>query len=257
MKHCFLLLILILSFQAGARVFDMKSATFAPYLRGTGGMDPLGQDAFIHGSGVGTSIKSKSNYNYSGELGVSLNLGERFSMRVGAELLSALPVSNAPGMNDSGGERFTLNSNITVFNPNVTIEVLTPLSPTFRFYNSVGIGYATADLKNSYTISSVGTSELSGITSYDEKATGSSISYSTAVGFETLFTDNVTLSLEFGYRYMQFQKLAHTGPVNTIAQGNVEKGDTLKNADGSSRRIDLGGIFGGFIFRFYMDFAGR
>lgn len=252
------MLILLLSWVAEARVFDFKTASLAPYFRGTGGTTPLGQDAFVHGSGADTQIKSKSNYNYSGELGLSLNLNERLNLRLGAELLSALPVSGAKGMSPAGTERFSLNSNISVFNPNVVLEVLTPVAGTnFRFFNSVGIGYATADLNNSYTMTSTGTAELSGVTSYDEKATGSSVSYTAACGFETLFADNVTMSLELGYRYMQFQKLAHTGAVKTIAQGNVQKGDTLKNADGTSRRVDLGGIFAGITFRFYMDFGGR
>lgn len=249
-------LLILCASSAEARVFDLKSATMAPYFRGTGGTTPLGQDAFIHGSGTGTDIKSKSNYNYSGELGLSLNMSDRLNIRLGAELLSAIPVSNAAGNNSSSGaERFMLNSNITVFNPNVTLEILTMMGKNSRFYNTLGVGYASADLKNSYTMTTTGTSELSGLTSFDEKATGSSISYTTAVGFETIFADNVTMSLELGYRYLQFSNLSHTGTAKTIAQGDVQKGDTLKNADGTSRRIDLGGAFVGLTFRFYLDFG--
>ena len=255
MKQILLLLILFVSYSAQARVFDFSTATVAPYFRGTGGMNPLGQDAFIHGSGVGTSIKSKSNYNFSGELGFSFNLNDRLNLRLGAELISAIPVSNAKGVNStSGAERFSLNSNVTAFNPNVAIEVLNLYTPTFRFFSTVGLGYATADLNNSYTMTATGTSEL-GVASFDEKATGSSISYSGGAGFETLFADNVTMSMELGYRHLQFQKLTHTGAVKTIAQGNVEKGDAVKNPDGSARRIDLGGAYVGITFRFYMNFG--
>ena len=248
-------LILFSSHSLHARVFDFKSASTAPYIRGTGGTDPMGQDAFIHSSGSGTEIKSKSNYNYSGEVGVSLGFADAVNLRLGAELVSAIPVSNASGTNStSGAERFLLNSNLTVFNPNVTFEILFHQRQTYRFYSLLGVGYAIANLTNSYKMTTPGTSEL-GVNDYDEKAIGKSVSYTVGVGFETTFADNVTMSLDTGYRYLQFQNLTHTGAGKTIAQGTVAEGDILKNSDGSARRLDLGGPYVGITFRFYLNFG--
>lgn len=251
----FFTLFLFSSHVVQARVFDFKSATVAPYIRGTGGTTPLGQDAFIHGSGVGTTLTSKSNYNYSGEVGLNMKIADIANLRLGAELISAIPVSNARGTNAAGAERFSLNSNLTVFNPNATIEVFLLKGASARLYSFAGIGYGVANLTNSYTMTSTGTDELGGLSSYDEKAVGSSLTYTVGMGFETVFSDNVTLSLDAGYRYLQLQNMTHTGPVTTIAQGSVAKGDVLKNPDGTARRLDLGGAFVGLTFRFYINFG--
>ncbi|NJL24116.1 MAG: hypothetical protein HC902_02325 [Calothrix sp. SM1_5_4] len=103
--------------RAHARVFDYKDSLLAPYMRATGGLSSLNQDAFAGTTGAGTSVDGSSRWDYGGELGLMLAFTPAFHLRVGAELLQHRPVADAKGTNAGGTELFTLNSSVSILTP--------------------------------------------------------------------------------------------------------------------------------------------
>lgn len=241
--------------RASARVFNYKETGLAAYIRGTGGLSSVGQEAFIHSSGAQTnSVDGRSNYDYSGELGFMFGFGPDFHLRLGAELIQHRPVSEASGTDTSGTSLFTLNSSVTVFNPNVSFEYAFKTFGDSRFYFLGGVGLADVTIDNAYTMTSPGTSDYS-VNDFTEKLSGSGISEHLGVGFETLFTDNVTISFDAGYRYLKVNKFKYKSDVKSIlVPGGAKAGDQALNDDGSARQLDLGGLLLGVTFKFYLYF---
>lgn len=245
-------LLVILPLTAQARVFSFKDSNLAAYLRGTGGFSEVEQDPFIHSSGVGTSVEAKTDYSYSGEIGMLFGMGESVRVRLGVELIQHFPIKDATGTNASGTERFQLESSTTVFNPNVAFEMTYAAAGNTRYFFELGAGYADVTVENRYTMAA--TSDL-GIGDYNEKLTALGYSGTFAFGLETLFVDNTTFSLVAGYRYLPVPELKYKGDAITAqSPSGVAKGDVAKNHDGSNRSLDLSGIFVGLSLRFYLNF---
>jgi hypothetical protein len=244
---------LILSFvtQAEARVFNYQDSGLAAYVRGTGGQSSAGGEAFQHASGTDTFMDEKAKYQYGGEAGFLMSFGT-FALRFGAEMLEHQRVEEAQGVDTSGIERFKLNSTIFVFNPNVTLEYIYATYGNFRLFMAGGAGYAMVTVENTYAMTTQGTTDL-GVTDFKEKLEAAVVSGTLNTGFETLFTDNATLMMDIGYRYMPVRTLKHKGP-NTTIVGSVDKGDTAMNSNGTKRQLDLGGLYAGLAFRFYLNF---
>jgi hypothetical protein len=254
MRFCLLWLALAVGVSAEARVFNYKDSTVAPYLRVTGGLSSLGQSAFKDSSGTGTSVDGTSKYSYGGELGLVLAITPSFHMRFGAELMQSRPVTYAPGSSSSGTELFRLDSTMSVFNPNVTFEGVFKSTGATRYFGMAGVGLASLTLENKYAMTSAGTSAL-GVSDFDEKMTGSAVESHLGVGFETLFTDNATFSMDLGYRYLIVKSLKYKSDVNNIVSpSGVHAGDPVLNSDGSARKLNLSGVNIGVSFRFYLNF---
>src|SRR4051812_16744114 len=118
----FALILLTTGTLAQARVFDYKDSSLAAFLRATGGLSSIAQTPFKESSGSNTTVDGTTKYQYSGELGFALGLGSDARIRLGAELIQHRPVSDAAGTNPAGTERFKLDSSVSVFNPNLTLE---------------------------------------------------------------------------------------------------------------------------------------
>jgi opacity protein-like surface antigen len=255
MKPILLVFILILSwpFAVHARVFNFKETGLGVMLRGTGGMTGVADDAYGNSSGDGTSMDDESKYSYGGELGAILGLGEGFNVRIGAEILKPHPVKGH-GKNPSDQERFELESSVFMFNPNIAFEIFLKKSDSIRFFGQFGVGYAMVDVENRYDMTTQGTTDL-GVGDFNEKMSGTAIAYMIGAGLETTMLDNVTLSLECGYRYVKISELKYTGDVNNIvAPSGAAKDATALNNDGTKRTLDLGGVFAGASLRFYLNF---
>ncbi len=238
---------------AFARVFDFKDAALAPYMRGTGGLSSLAQDPFGNSSGTSTTIAGTTQYNYGGELGMLLGLSPVFHIRLGAEVLQENPVV-ADGLNAAGNSRFSLNSSVFVFNPNVAFEYVYSIKGNVRFFAEFGVGYANVTVVNDYKMTPTGTSEL-GVSDFKETMAKNVISGTAGMGMEMMFTDNVTFLVDVGYRYLPVSSLTYKAPVSNIVKpSGVQSGDTVLNADGSKRSFNLGGLYGGVGFRFYLNF---
>ncbi len=236
---------------AEARIFDYKDSALAAYMRGTGGLSSVKQDAFGNSSGSGTSVDGSSKLDYGGEVGMMLGFGQNLHMRLGIEMIQHQTVSGT-GSSPSGVERFKLESSVFVFNPNVTFEYVYKTISGFRFYTAIGAGLADVTVENRYTMSA--STDLS-VPSYNEKLQGSGVSGHALVGMETLFVDNVTFALDLGYRYMPISSFKYKGDVNNfVAPTGASKGAEALNADGNKRALDLGGVIVGASFRFYLNF---
>lgn len=237
---------------AQARVFNFNDTGLGVMLRGTGGTSSLGDSAFGDSSGTDTSMEDESKYQYGGEIGAVMG-GDSFNFRIGAEIIRHHPVK-AHGKNPSDQERFELESKTFVFNPNVAFEIFMKKSESTRFYAQLGVGYAMVDVENRYEMTAQGTTDL-GVGSFNEKMSGTGMSYILGAGLETRFIDNVTLSLEAGYRYLKITELKYTGEVNNIVTpSGAAKGAAATNHDGSKRAVDLSGVFLGTSLRFYLNF---
>ncbi|MBX3021732.1 MAG: outer membrane beta-barrel protein [Bdellovibrionales bacterium] len=249
----FVLLILTLApLSLHARVFSYKDTNLATYLRATGGLSSLGQSAFKESSGSQTdSIDGSSKFSYSGEIGFMFGAGN-FNVRIGAELLQHRPISDGKGTNASGDELFQLNSSASAFVPNVTAEYTFETKNNTRVYALFGVGYADVTVENRYRMSTAGTAAYS-VGNFDELMSATSTSYHAGVGVETLFTDNVTIALDLGYRHLQVGSLKYKTDVTGIG-GSASKGEAVVNSDGSKRTLNLGGLNVGVNFRFYLNF---
>jgi opacity protein-like surface antigen len=251
-----LLLISALAFFAApaeARVFNYKDSTLAMFLRGTGGTSNLGDAPFGDSCGTDTEISEGSKYSYSGELGLLIGLGS-VNLKLGAEALQHRPVAEGKGKNSSDVERFSLDSSTFVFNPNVAIEIVLDGAGNTRYFASGSVGYAMVDVENRYTMTATGTTDL-GVSDFNEKMIGTGMSATLGGGLESLFTDNVTFTLEGGYRYLKVAKLTYRGDVNNIVKpAGASKGEEALNHDGTSRALDLSSFFVGVSFRFYLHF---
>ncbi len=241
------------SLKSQARVFSYKDAGVAPFVKVTGGLSALSQNAFDDSSGIDTALEGESKYSYSGELGLSIALSNSANIRLGAELIEHRPV-DGKGKNASGVERFALRSTVVAFNPNVTLEFIYKNLEDVRFFFYCGAGYADITVDNRYTLSATGTSEL-GVNDFSEKLSTISYSSHAGIGLETHFVDNVTFVADFGYRYLPVRSLKYKGDVNNIINpSGASKGEEALNHDGNSRNLDLSGIYASLAFRFYLNF---
>jgi hypothetical protein len=246
------ILIFAASGAAEARVFNYKDAPVAAYVRGTGGFSQLAQDTFANEEGAGTSVETSTKYNYGAELGFAFALGATTHLRVGAEIIQENPV-NDKGNDKNGIERYTLNSTVFIFNPNIALEHVWSTNGPLRYYWVLGAGYANVTAANDYKLTDAGTSNLGGVTDFKESMSAYALSGQFAMGLETLFTDNVTVMVDAGYRYLPVRELKYSSDVTNF-MGAQKKGDPVLNADGSKRTMNLGGLFVGLAFRFYLNF---
>lgn len=242
----------LLSHAAQARKFSFETEDISAYVKGSGGLSAVAQDAFAETAPATTTFSSeKPLLNYGVELGFLFKIHQKLNFKIGAEVLQS-KISGVKGTNASGDEQFTLESDIFAFNPMVHLETSWSQQPTSRFVGSVGLGLANVRLDNSYEMTATGTSEL-GQNSFTEKSEGSFINGYVSVGWEGLFVDNTTVLLDVGYRFFDVNKLKATADNPQLGGGTSPKGSELANQDGKARTLDFGGPFIGLSFRFYID----
>lgn len=254
MRWCWLFSLLLAVSAAHGRVFSYREASVAPYFRGTGGLSTLGSEAFKNSSGTDTALDGGSQFTYSGEVGVLFPLSSTVNLRLGAEVLQHNRV-NTEGYRPAGGnKRFDLESSSLIFIPSATLEFVFQSRGPFRTLFEIGAGWADVTIKNDYMMTVDGTADL-GVNSFTEKLGATGWSTHVALGMEALFTDNVTLLGQAGYRYLPVKNLNYKSAVQNIVEpGGVGKGDSVLNHSGDERNFDLGGFFIGLSFRFYLRF---
>lgn len=237
-----------------ARVFNYKDSGLGAFIRGTGGLVAVNQDAFANSAGTATVLDdAASSYDYSGEVGFILSITQGVHIRLGAEVLQPVSV-NTIGADAAGTQRYSLNSSVFVFNPNLVFETVYSTSGSMRFFAEFGVGYATVNVTNDYKMTAAGTSAL-GVSDFKETFSGTALSGMAAFAFEALFNDNVTFSLDAGYRYLPVTSFKYTSDVNNLVKPTgVASGDPVLNTDGSDRTMNLSGFFAGVSFRFYLNF---
>jgi hypothetical protein len=245
-----LLILMGLSGAADARVFSFEKENMAAYLRASAGTNSADQDAFVHSSGTGTVFGEEgTKYSFSGEMGAQMSMGS-LNVRLGIEALRPKEVL-IDGNNAGGSKLFTLTSEIFVWGPTLSLEYVYSSIGSVRFYSYVGGTYMMVDMDNQYDMTAAGTLAY-GANDYTEKGSATGYSSQAGLGFETMFVDNVTFSMDFGYRYLVVKDLKHKHNETTI-QGAVTKGDPMINDNGTERAFDLSGFTVGATFRFYID----
>ncbi|MCB0384882.1 MAG: hypothetical protein KDD43_05770 [Bdellovibrionales bacterium] len=139
-----LLLLIGLPSTSWGRVFNFKNEYLASYLRATGGTSAVGSDAFSKAGGADTVYTDEVAYNFSGEIGFLLRFKDRVTVRVGMEVLQTKPLTDIPGKNASGVDRFSLTSKVLILQPVATFEVNLAPNPESRFYVFAGAGLSGA-----------------------------------------------------------------------------------------------------------------
>ncbi len=255
MKILLVIAILLNTIVSQARVFDFNGESLAAYLHLTGGLASIGDDAYADSSGLDTVITETVPYNPGFELGFLFGIAGAVVIKLGAEVLQTKQLPKISGKNASGDERFTLDSKVFGFNPNLALEFNIDQDNQSRFFFAANVGSINISVDNAYTFNAKGLSELSVTGDYTEKSEASFLTYGAYLGYEMLAVDNVTFMMNVGYRHIPVPELKykHDYP-DLIDSQSALKGDVVLNSDGSTRKFDFGGPYVGLGFRFYINF---
>jgi hypothetical protein len=235
--------------SAEARIFNMKTESFATYFGASLGLSNLGDYAFGQSAGTGVSTDQAVRSNYSGEFGIVFT-GDHFSFRLGGEYLLGKHLVGVNGTNAGGTSYYTIDSQVTAFTPMASAEFPIWKSTASRIQLGGGLGYAFVYLDQTYKMTPAGTAAL-GVSDYIEKASTQTLAWKLFISGETELVDTTTLTLELGYRSVKVGALQSSKDTDAIV-GSEPKNSDLKNMDGSLRAFDLGGAYGSVIFRFYL-----
>lgn len=234
---------------AEARVFDLKSATIGTYFGGTIGSSQLSKQPWGDSSGTTTVTDSSVRLNYSGEFGVLMAI-PKINLRFGVEYLQPQRISDIRGRNSSDQLLFTLNSNTRAIIPKATVEFVVSQTNSSAIIFGGSAGYAMVTMENQYEIGPQGPTDYPSVTNFSEKAKGNAIGAEGFIGYEFVFSDNVTLFTNVGYRYLLVTELKHQNS-HTGYNGPVAKDSTVTNQDGKNRTLNMSAAQAAFHFRFY------
>jgi opacity protein-like surface antigen len=233
-----------------ARVFSFKDTWVSAYLRGTGGYSSVGNNAYDDTSGTATAFQNKdgAKYNFSGEIGFAFQFGSRLAARLGVEGIESKST-------EANSQYLDVKSSVLAVSPDLTLEFSILNSDKSKLYIFAGAGYANTTVINEYAMAT-GQSQYPGApATYKETWKGTAISYSAGAGAETFVLDNVTMSFELGYRMLDVTDFTYGAAVTGIrgaATSNLTSGGKVKNNNGDAVDINLGGLFAGVIFKFYI-----
>ncbi|CAM6001616.1 unnamed protein product [Sphagnum balticum] len=237
---------------AQARVFNFDEQTFSTYLRGTGGFTNLQKTGFAPGLPAGTSFPDSPGVTqaFSGEIGVGFTTKRVLTTRLGVELFYPYASGGVTGKNTAGAPLLTMSNQLYGIIPQVNFEFFVKQGPWGRIYMGGGAGYGICILNNVTSLTPLGQSTY-GIGNYTEAATATTIMGQGFLGVEVPAFDNVSISFDLGYRYLNASNYTSNGGYQS-ALGSVAAGSTIKNVDGSNRSTDLSGIYGAINLRLYI-----
>ncbi len=244
------ILILVVCQDVSARVFNLGGVSLGTYLKASGGTSQMGADAFRNAGGVSAlTFGDGAAFGFAGEFGVAFDSGPVLT-RVGFELYRPQKLSQYEVTNDTGSAMYTVDSDVISFSPVLSFEFILEKTQTSKSYILAGGGYSYLTLKNTFSFTAAGASQL-GHGDFVEDAKGNTIFGFAGVGYEMLMVDNVTFSMEAGYRYMEASKLTLKSATNSLV-GSKSEGDALKNHDGGDRSLNLSQPFISILFKFYI-----
>ena len=230
--------------KASASEFTFKTAGFGTYVHGEYGLAQRGNASFENSSGNGISFDQSRTANLGGEFGL-LFAGEKSIFRVSLELLTGKSLNGVVG-SSGGASKFTFDSKVLAFIPEVSMDFVAKQFPESRVLISLGGGVALVQTSNTYTM----TGGYGGLSNHTDSGKGQGLAVNAGVAYEFIFADHATLVADLGYRYCKISQLTARDTVTTFS-GTYAEGATLKNMDGSDRTLDLGGVHAGIGFRFY------
>lgn len=235
---------------ADARNFDFKSESVATYFGGSYGTSRVGDAAYGFAADAAVSTDKSVSTAASGEFGLLLS-GKKMNLKLGAEYLLPRAYTDVKGTDAAGTELFELSSKVTALIPMATLEFLAYQGPTSRMLIGVGGGVAFVSVANQFRPTAAAAGPFPGVAEHTEEASERVSSFVGYLGYETLFTDTVTVSIQAGYRHLPVRSLKAT-KANTSFTGNQTEGSEILNTNGSSRSLDLSGPFVGLSLRFYI-----
>jgi hypothetical protein len=240
---------------AEARVFSFQTNGTSAYLKGTGAYSSIGDKAFADSSGTDTIFSDRVAYNFSGELGFSFLLKQGLNIRFGFEGLQTKSVDTIGKYRTNKAKYMDLNSKITVFNPNMALEVDIKNLGTYRYFIFGGAGYANVKVINDYTVTAAGVTHYGSAAAYKETWAADVLSYQAGMGWEGFVFDNVTFGLDAGWRFLdisQFKYNADATVIRGLGSMAAAKGDVVVDDTGKKMVLDMGGPFVGITFKFYL-----
>lgn len=234
---------------ASARVFDFKNEFFSIYFGGSFGTTAVGDGPYASASAVPTTFDKKVSTATSAEGGFSLAFS-RIALRVGIDYIMPRTQTGIIATNSSGTKLYDLTSDVSAFSYMGNLEFIAYRSTSSRAIFGGGYGISTVSLSNEYTMTTAGQT-LFNIGGYTEKASGMAPVMQGYVGYEVLFTDTATATIQAGYRYLIVTELKANQDATSIS-GQEKNGQKITNYDGSDRSLNLSGGFVGIVFRFYL-----
>ncbi|MFP5519137.1 MAG: hypothetical protein ACLGGX_04495 [Bdellovibrionia bacterium] len=250
MKWFWFIVLIFLSTNVQARVFNLTQEKFASYLILGGGPSGTGK-TFFEGE-TASSLEYSKGYSLdtSGEFGF-MWASQYLNLRLGLEFISPAVLK---GVEATSGTTvlYEIESKISGYVPKVGVEFnlqSTPRTRSFAFFN-YGSGSITVD--NTYDLTADGLAAFPGVVDHVLKMKGSAQHLSGGLGFEGFFSDTTTYIFEIGYRAMNFDKLTATETVTTFSNQVYDSGDVVKFANGDNRVLNMSGYFLNLGIRIYL-----
>ncbi len=244
-------ILFLFSVPAKARVFDFKGESAAAYLRGTYGTIALGKQAFADSGGASLTFNETSQYGYTGELGFAFTV-KAVTLRLGFEVLRPQSFNGVEAKDAAGTIQYNLNTSVIGGGGIVNLDFLFAQGARSRFYVTLGGAYSKLTIRNEYIFTDAGATTYA-TPSYTEEGSAYAMSMMAGLGWEAAMADSVTFSLDTGYRSLIATGFKHERQSQTV-MGNVAVGDSMRNRDGTDRKLDLSGFWVGAGFRFYIKF---
>lgn len=242
--------LMISSSVAHGRVFDFKNENFAIFFGIGIGNSFLGDGAYALASGApGVSFSKKDSTSRAAEVGLAYTL-KRINLRLGADYYMPADRNGVIGRNAAGVELFSIDSRVHAYSWTGNLELIFFSRPQSRGMIGAGYGMATANLSNHYLVTTDGTAAY-GVGSYREEGQGTGTMFQGYLAWEALISDVSTAVLQLGYRDLHISGFKSNKSTTAIS-GTQTNGGSIRNMDGSDRAVNLGGLFFGINFRFYL-----
>ncbi len=248
---------LLVSLNSHARVFKFSMENVSAYFAGNlGDASGISDNYFSKLSGADTTFSSGSapSYTQAVEFGFLMTIRRKLSLKFAAELIKVPTKEGIKGFRADGvTERFTLKSELEVFNPHFTMEFNFKHDEVSRTYFYMGAGWGQMTLKNTYVFTPTGLTDFTNVSAdYMGEAKSSFINYHFGLGYEDLFTDNVTFYATLGYRFLDALSVNNDYTGESI-NGAVTSGSILNDNSSSPLTLSMSGAYIGVGFRFYID----
>lgn len=234
---------------ASARVLNLGTESFAPYLRGEYQMTTMGKTPYSDSSGSGLTFSDGFATQNNYEFGFLYNIKD-VSLRFGFEVIKAPQLKDVSATNASGTEMYKVSSDVSGYVPKIGIDMNFKQWQQSRLFLNAAYGYATVVTQNTFAMTAAGSAAFSGVTDFREEVKGTASLLEYSLGWEFLAFDTTTMVIDAGYRYLKVDSFSHQANATTF-QGGVTKGATAYNNDGTTRALDLSGYFASVHFRFW------
>ncbi|MCX7978284.1 MAG: hypothetical protein N2578_04715 [Bdellovibrionaceae bacterium] len=248
MKPAISIFLVLTCSMAQARVFDMTKETLAGYFSFIYGPSAVGAQPFEKESQA-TSFSGSFTTNSGGEFGFVYVPG-RVSWRFGLEFIRPSTLKELAATNSGGTKLYNLDSDFTSIAPKIGLEINFVNRSLWRAYGFGYYGSASVTIANRYYSVSIAPA-----VDHTVAMKGSSSTYGGGLGIEFSAVDSTTMTLEAGYRNLNYRALTFASAVTTFSgpgSGSVVAGDPVNTTEGERRTLNLNGAYFNLGFRFYL-----